>query len=104
MVMYNLFIFAVIIIVGLLMLAVPMIRRCSPKTADSLSKRLYWGVPTRMVIEFFFILALTSMHNMRSDTLDASKVTAYVVLVILTVYLAYMYYTLALAFGVRAET
>ena len=102
--MYNLFIFATILFVGLLMLSVYLIRKCSPKTADSLSKRLFWGVPMRMVIEFFFILALTSMHNMRSDTLDASKVVAYIVIVILTVFLAYMYYTLALAFGVRAET
>ena len=104
MVLYNLFIFALIIIVGLLMLAVPMIKRCSPRAADSLSKRLFWGIPTRMVIEFFFILALTSMHNMLSDKFDASKMTAYVVFVMLTIYLAYMYFTLALAFGVRAET
>ena len=44
------------------------------------------------------------MHNMLSDKFDASKMTAYVVFVMLTIYLAYMYFTLALAFGVRAET
>jgi hypothetical protein len=53
----------------------PIMRRCSPKTAASLSTFLFWGVPIRMIFEFYFILALTSWHNLlepESNSFDFS--------------------------------
>lgn len=103
MLMHTIFMFACIIMIALLMLAVPLIRRCSPKTADSLSKRLYWGVPTRMMFEFYFILALTSWNNMLNQSTDASLLAAYAVLVVLFIYTGYVFYTYCLVMGIKAK-
>ena len=104
MLMYTIFIFGCISLVILLMLAVPLIKRLSPKTAESLSKRLYWGVPIRLVFEFYFILALTSWNNMNNTETDVSVMVSYVVLVSLSVFTLYLVYTLMLACGVRGDT
>jgi hypothetical protein len=86
------------------MVSVPLIKHCSPKIATALSKRLFWGVPTRMIFEFYFILALTAFNNMLNPNTDASVIVAYVVLVVLFVYTAYIYYTLCVALRVQGDT
>ena len=100
--MHTIFIFGCCLIIVLLMVMLPLIRRCSPSTADKLSKRLYWGVPIRMIFEFYFILALTAWHNMKNETTDASKLIAYLVLVVLICFTLYIYYTFVLTLSVRA--
>ena len=104
MLMHTIFIFACAAVVVLLLVAVPLIRRCAPGTADSIAKRLMWGVPMRMMFEFYFILALTAWNNMNAPEPDASKLAAYFVLAVLFAFTFYMYYTFALAYGVNADT
>ena len=87
----------------ILMIAIPLIRRCAPKTADGLAKRLFWGIPIRMMFEFYFILALTSWNNMNNPESDVSKVTAMFVLAVLFAFTLYIYYIFALAFNVKGE-
>ena len=68
------------------------------------------------MFEFYFILALTSWHNMADgevgpntpiediNSLNASQGTAYIILIILFSFLFYMYYKLFLACCVREKT
>ena len=65
MLLYTIFIFGCIILLIIFMASIPLMRICYPKGAEAMSKRLYWGVPMRMAFEFYFILALTSWHNMK---------------------------------------
>ena len=63
-----------------------------------MSKRLFWGIPMRLAFEFYFILALTAWHNMTGPRdPDASRITAYIVLVILIGFTIYIYYSWILA-------
>ena len=57
-----------------------------------------------MIFEFYFILALTAWNNMLNPNTDASVVIAYVVLVVLFIYTAYIYYTLCVALRVQGDS
>ena len=66
MLMHTIFIFFCVAIVVLMMVSLPILRRVAPNMAESLSKRLFWGIPVRLMFEFYFILALTGWLNMLS--------------------------------------
>ena len=99
---YTIFIFGCISIVLLLMIMTPI---CPQKCSVGIKKRLFWGLPVRMSFEFFFILALTSLHNMlNSETTDVSLYVSYAVIICLSIYTAYVWYIFILSLNVKAET
>lgn len=99
---YTVFIFGCISLVLFLMILQPL---CPQKCSISLKKRLYWGLPVRMSFEFFFILALTSLHNtLNEETQDVSLYVSYGVIISLCLYTLYIWYIFIVSMTVKGDT
>lgn len=98
MLMHMQFIYLVSIFVVLLMIFTAALKIVGAKSlALQLEKRLYWGLPIRLYFEFFFIIAVSSWHNMLKQGDEVSTYLSYFNLAFLFITLAYVYLMFAKA-------